>query len=130
MMLKLVPRELEGVVSGVTRVPVRIRNLFSGEAFTTDFLVDTGYRETMIPASLLKRIGIEPEKRRTYELPNGQLEDYDVGVAELSFLAERIATQILFVFDDTQPLLGRLSLAGAGISIEPKPKTTEERTPM
>lgn len=126
MTLKLVPRKLEGVISGVTRIPVTITNLFTGETFTTDFLVDTGYWETMVPASQLKRIGIDPEKRRTYERPDGKREDYDIGIAELSFLEERVATHILFAPEITEPRLGRFTLTAAGLSIDQKHRVTNE----
>lgn len=105
---------------GLTHVPVTVSNLITGDSFTANFLIDTGYTESMIPASALRKIGIEPEGKRTYELANGQLEDYEIGFAAISFLDERIAGQVLFGPENAEPLLGVISLEAAGIVVDPK----------
>src|SRR5688572_30085952 len=77
MILKLKPRKLEGVnYMGLTHVPVTVKNIVTRDSFTTTFLIDTGCTESIAPASELQKIGIEPVGQRTYELANGQLEEY------------------------------------------------------
>ena len=105
---------------GLTHVPVTIRNLITQESFTTKFLADTGCTESMIPASELRKIGIKPVGKKTYELANGQLEDYEFGLAEISLLDEITAGQVLFGPENNEPLLGVITLQAAGIVVDPQ----------
>ena len=108
---------------GLTHVPVTIRNIVTRDSFTSTFLIDTGCTESMAPVSELTRIGIEPVGKRIYELANGKLEEYQYGFVEISFLDERTVGQILFAPENTEPLLGVISLESAGIMVDPKYQT-------
>jgi len=105
---------------GLTHVPVTIRNLITRDSFTIKFLIDTGSTESMVPASELRKIGIEPGISRTYELANGQLEAFDIAAAEISFLDETVYGEVLFGPDNAEPLLGALVLQAAGIVVDPR----------
>jgi hypothetical protein len=89
----------------------------TGATFTTDFLLDPGVRNSMIAGSELIRIGIEPVGKTTYELPNGEFEEYEHGYAEVSFLDEITIGQFLFGPKDAQPVLGAFTLSAAGLVI-------------
>ena len=106
---------------GLTRVPVQLRSFGSKETetFKANFLVDTGALDSMVPASELRKIGIEPVGKRTYELASGELLDYEYGHAEMSFLDEIIVTHIVFGPDNTEPILGRIALHTAGFIVDP-----------
>ena len=108
---------------GLTHVPVTIRNLITQDEFTLKFLIDTGSTESMVPASELRKIGIEPRTQRSYELANGQVEHYDIGAAEISFLDESIVGEVIFGPDDAEPLLGALALQSAGIILDARNET-------
>jgi clan AA aspartic protease len=108
---------------GLTHVPVTVRNLITGDAFTLKFLIDTGSTESMVPASELRRIGIKPGTSRPYELANGQLQDFDIAFAEISFLDETIFGEVLFGPEHAEPLLGALALQSAGIIVDPRNET-------
>jgi len=108
---------------GLTHVPVTVRNLITGAAFTLKFLIDTGSTESMVPASELRRIGIKPGISRPYELANGQLEDFGIAFAEISFLDETIFGEVLFGPENAEPLLGALALQSAGIIVDPRNET-------
>ena len=112
-MLKRVTR----TIAGITHAPVTVRNIKTGAAFTTDFLLDPGVRNSIIAASELIGIGIEPVGKRTFELPNGGFEEYEHGYAEISFLDEITIGQFLFGPEDAQPVLGALTLSAAGLVI-------------
>lgn len=119
VMLKRVTRTIEGI----THVPATLRNLITGAAFTTDFLLDPTAKNSIIAASELIRIGVEPVGKRTYELPNGEFEEYEHGYAEISFLDEITIGQFLFGPEHAQPVLGLLTLTAAGIVLAPKRAT-------
>ncbi len=108
---------------GLTHVPVTIKNLNTGDAFTLKFLIDTGATESMVPASELRKIGITPAMRRPYELANGQLQDFDIAVAEMSFLDETIFGELLFGPENAEPLLGALALQSAGMLVDVRNET-------
>jgi len=104
---------------GLTHVPVQLRSLGSKDTFEANFLVDTGALDSMVPASELKKIGIEPVGKRTYELASGELLDYEYGLAEISFLDEITSTDIVFGPDGSEPILGVIALQSAGFIVDP-----------
>jgi clan AA aspartic protease len=121
MTLKMKPQgELK---MGLTHVVVKIGNLGSDDFYDANFLVDTGAVESMAPASELKRVGIKPVGKRTYELASGELRDYEYGLAQLRFMDEITSTDIIFGPENADPILGVLALEGAGFIVDPKSQT-------
>ena len=105
---------------GLTHVAVQLRSLGSKNTYVADFLVDTGAMETMAPAYALREIGIEPVGKRAYELANGQLEEFEYGLAEISLMGHLTAGEILFGPDNAEPLLGVIPLQAAGFLVDPR----------
>jgi clan AA aspartic protease len=121
MTLKMKPQgELK---MGLTHVVVKIGNLGSDDFYDANFLVDTGAVESMAPASELKRVGIKPVGKRTYELASGELRDHEYGLAQLRFMDEITSTDIIFGPENAEPILGVLALEGAGFIVDPKSQT-------
>ena len=57
---------------GMTRVPVTIKALDGGGGeFRSDFLVDTGATDCLVPATQLRRIGVQSIGRTSYEHADG-----------------------------------------------------------
>jgi clan AA aspartic protease len=111
----------EGVSKmGLTRVAVRLLTPDSQETYNADFLVDTGATDTMAPAFALKKIGLQPDGKDIYELANGQLVEYEYGIAKLTFMGEVIGTRIIFGPDNSEPILGVVALESAGFIVDPK----------
>ena len=108
---------------GLTHVVVKIGNLGSDDLYDAHFLVDTGAVESMAPASELRRVGIKPVGKRTYELASGELRDYEYGLAQLRFMDEITSTDIIFGPEHAEPILGVLALEGAGFIVDPKNQT-------
>ena len=106
---------------GLTHVAVRLFNSASQDTYEEDFLVDTGAMDTMAPAFELKKIGIQPLGKDTYELANGEIVEYEYGNAELTFMGEEVVpVRIIFGPDDSKPLLGVVALETAGFIVDPK----------
>ncbi|HSE16657.1 MAG TPA: hypothetical protein VLB46_06365 [Pyrinomonadaceae bacterium] len=121
MTLRLKPQgELK---MGLTHVAVKIGQLGSNNLYDAEFLVDTGAVESMAPASELRRVGIRPVGKRTYELASGELREFEYGLAELRFMDEITSTDIIFGPEKTEPILGVLALEGAGFIVDPKSQT-------
>jgi clan AA aspartic protease len=108
---------------GLTHVAVKIGNLGSKNLYDAEFLVDTGAVESMAPASELRRVGVEPVGKRTYELASGELREYEYGLAELRFMDEITSTDIIFGPENTEPILGVIALEGAGFIVDPRNQT-------
>ena len=102
---------------GLTHVPVELRSFDSKNTFKANFLVDTGALDSMVPASELRKLGLKPVGKRTYELANGELLDYEYGHAEVSFLDEIIVTHIVFGPENIEPILGVIALQSAGFIV-------------
>ena len=105
---------------GLTHVTVRLFNSASSDTYNADFLVDTGATDTMVPASDLKKIGIQPLGKDLYELANGELVEYEYGNAELSFMNEIVPIRVVFGPDGSTPILGVITLEAAGFIVDPK----------
>jgi clan AA aspartic protease len=117
-------RKPQGEINmGLTHVDVKIGRLGSKELYDAKFLVDTGAVDAMAPASELRRVGIEPVGKRTYELATGELQEFEYGLAELRFMGEITSTDIIFGPDDSKPILGVLALESAGYIVDPKNQT-------
>src|ERR1041384_7590679 len=108
---------------GLTRVAVKLRKPGSQEALSETLLVDTGATDSMIGTSILRRLGVVPVGKRTYELATGELQDFEVGYAELSFMGDTIQTRVIFGPDDTEPILGAIALELAGFVVDPTNET-------
>jgi clan AA aspartic protease len=114
-------RKPQGEINmGLTHVDVKIGRLGTKELYDAKFLVDTGATDAIAPASELKRVGIEPVGKRTYELASGELHEYEYGLAELRFMGQITCTEIIFGPEKTEPILGVIALEAAGFIVDPK----------
>src|SRR5690349_2148118 len=105
---KLKPLPEGEINMGLTHIPVKLARLDSLDQFDpraridsnptykSNFLVDTGAMDSMAPASELRKIGIIPVGKRVYEFANGDVEEYEHGLAQVSFMNEITWTDIIF----------------------------------
>jgi clan AA aspartic protease len=87
------------------------------------FLVDTGATDSMAPGSRLREAGIEPVGKTSYELANGEVQEYSFGLAQIEFMGEITAGRVIFGPEDTEPILGVTALESVGITIDPANRT-------
>jgi clan AA aspartic protease len=115
---------------GVIRVPVSLRTLEGiGGSYSADFLVDTGSTDTLVPGSELRRLGVRAIDRRRYELADGAVREYEIGLARVELLDGMTAGRIVFGPDDAEPLLGMVMLESLGFTIDPVTQTLK-RLPL
>ena len=113
---------------GLTRVAVELSRMNSQEengqyTYNAEFLVDTGAMDSMAPASELRKAGIQPVGKRIYEFANSEVQEYEHGVAQVSFMGEVTWTDIIFGPEDTEPILGVITLENANFLVDPKNQT-------
>ena len=94
---------------GTFRVEVILGNPDSDARETVNALVDTGATFSVMPASLLRRLGIEPTRTRRLRLTNGQIEERQTGMA--LFEVDGIDAEVMVVFGpENIHLLGATTL--------------------
>ena len=96
---------------------------YARKKFVSEFLVDTGATDSLVPAKELKRVGIKRRGRMAYELADGQTVEYDFGLAEIEFMGELTSGRVIFGPDDAEPLLGVTALESVGILVDPANRT-------
>lgn len=122
--MKLIPNERRGVGNmGLTRVAVKIRAFGSNDSYQSQFLVDTGATDSLVPAIELQRIGIIPIGKMRYELANGVIQDYEFGLAEITLMNETTAGRVIFGPNSVEPILGVTALESVGVTIDPTNQT-------
>lgn len=105
---------------GVIHVTVSLRTMErSRKSFEALFLVDTGATDSLAPAAGLKKAGIKPAGKMTYELANGDAVEYKFGLAVIEFMGEITSGRVIFGPDDCEPLLGVTALESVGIIVDP-----------
>jgi len=113
---------------GLTPIAVELSRMNSQEesghyTYNAKFLVDTGAMDSMAPSSELRKVGIQPVGKRIYELANGEIQEYEHGIAQVSFMGEVTWTDIIFGPDDAEPILGVITLENANFLVDPKNQT-------
>jgi clan AA aspartic protease len=105
---------------GLIHVTTTLRPLpKSRKKYEADFLVDTGATDSLAPGKQLKKAGIEPVGRMTYELASGETVEYPFGLAVIEFMGEITSGRIVFGPDEAEPLLGVTALESVGILVDP-----------
>ncbi len=81
-------------------------------------LVDTGASYTTLPASLLRRLGVQSMGRRRFRIASGQVMEREVGQTWIRIDSEAHVQLVVFGTED-QALLGAFSLEGFGLAVDP-----------
>ena len=104
---------------GTFTVRIEIGNL-SGASFEAfEALVDTGATTTVIPGSILRRLGIAPTRRETFEYASGQQVELDMAEAKARVEGRETTTWVIFGEEGTGALLGAYTLEGVLLGVDP-----------
>ena len=99
---------------GMFTVPVEISNPWGGVAASIEPVVDTGAGFSVMPASLLESLGLEPVEQDEFMLANGEIRVYSVGEARFKINGRERTTPVVFGDDDVF-LLGAVTLQSFGL---------------
>ena len=109
---------------GITHVSATVKPILpGGSSITAEFLVDTGAIDCLLPASLLRQAGIEPDRADFYELADGELVELPVAAARIEFMGSMVIAKVIFGPEDAEPLLGAMALEYAGFVVDPSSQT-------
>ena len=59
----------------------------------------------------------------SYELANGEVQEYPFGLAQIEFMGDVTAGRVIFGPEGIEPLLGVTALESVGITIDPANRT-------
>lgn len=93
-------------------------------------LVDPGATDTFLPAGVLRKLGIVPAEKRTYELADGAEVELPIGFGVVELMGKSAGATLVFAGDQEVPLLGVTVLESAGFWIDPERQRLIPRTPL
>jgi clan AA aspartic protease len=82
-------------------------------------MVDTGSTNTSLPASALRRLGVAPHHKDEFEFADGRIAESDVGYTWVRIDGREALTEVVFAEEDTEPLLGMITLEEMALGIDP-----------
>ena len=104
---------------GTFNCPIRISSIDGQQSRDIEAAVDTGAAYTIVPASLLREIGVEPIGQRRFLLADGRRIFMDYGETKASVNGESVTTLVVFGDDDAPALLGAYTLEGLALAVDP-----------
>ena len=82
-------------------------------------LANTGAMTTVIPASVLHRLGISPTKSKTFEYANGEQVELDMAPATVRVDGDATPTWVIFGAEQGGATLGAHALEGLLLGVDP-----------
>ena len=103
---------------GTFSVEIGVGNLDSDSMANVLAMVDTGAFDTVLPASLLRRLGLEPVETELYTLADGSAVEYELGTARIGIDGRERFCQVVFG-PEGQYLLGATTLELFHLMVDP-----------
>ncbi len=91
----------------------------SGKQTTTEFLVDSGAKYTLLPLKSWKAIGLKPERRLTFVLADGTKVKRDISECYIILPQGKTHTPVVLGKAGDQALLGVVTLEELGLVFNP-----------
>lgn len=105
---------------GLTHIRISITNPANPrKSAALQFLVDSGAAYSVVPAAVLKRLGIRPSSKRTFILADGSSVERNIGQALFRLDGHEGASPVIFGEKDDSTLLGVVSLEALGMILDP-----------
>jgi len=105
---------------GLTTVRIQLANVAHPKrAVELDLLVDSGAVYSVVPAAVLKRLGIKPLAREEYRLANCEMITRRKGGALFRYGTRVGVADVIFGEEGDMNLLGAFTLEALGLSLDP-----------
>ena len=115
---------------GHTYAEITVRPLAgSSKSWKGSALVDTGATDTFLPGSVLRKLGIQPSARRSYELADGTEQELAIGFGVIEVLGRAAGGTLVFAGEKEEPLLGVTVLESTGLWLDPQHERLIPRPP-
>ena len=103
---------------GLFEVQVGVGRMGTEETAQVMALVDTGAAHSVLPESLLKRLGLSPLEYRPYSIADGSEVEYGYGIARFAHEGREFPCPVIFGAED-QYLLGATTLQIFNLMVGP-----------
>ena len=114
---------------GTFSVEIGVGNLDRGPMTRVLAMADTGSFNSMLPDSLLRRLGLEPVERETYVLADGSEVEYGLGMARIGIDGREWHCPVVFA-PDGQYLLGATTLEIFRLMVDPVDERLVRKPPQ
>jgi clan AA aspartic protease len=104
---------------GTFKATIDVGDPEGGHFRQVEATVDTGATYTMVPASLLKELTVPVLERRSFELADGRVADYDIGETKIRIDGRTVTSLVVFGDGGAAPVLGAYALGGLGLTVDP-----------
>ncbi|HEV2425138.1 MAG TPA: aspartyl protease [Terriglobia bacterium] len=105
---------------GLTYIEARIANpAHPRRTARLKFLVDSGALYSVVPASVLRRLGIKPGRTKKFFLADGTEIKRSIGQALFRLNGDEGASPVIFGEEGDSVLLGSVSLEALGFVLDP-----------
>jgi len=105
---------------GLTKKILKVRNSRDArKSSNVEFLVDSGAVYSLVPAHILKRLGLKPYRKLSFFLADGTEIKREVGDAYFSFNGGSAPSPVIFGEKGDEPLLGAVTLESLGLVLDP-----------
>lgn len=103
----------------ITYLDIKVKNPQAPKKeITGHFLVDSGAVFSVMPESVLKKLGIKPTDKQKFSLANGEVIEKQVGNALFEYRNKLRSSPVVFGEKDIF-LLGAVTLESLGVIIDP-----------
>ena len=82
-------------------------------------MVDTGAVTTVLPGSMLRRLGVTPSARDLFEYAGGEQVELDMGETKIRIDGRETTSWVIFGEEGTGALLGAYTLEGLRLGVDP-----------
>ena len=103
----------------ITYLNVKVRNPQNpNKQITGHFLVDSGAVFSVMPTSVLGKLGVKPTDKQTFSLANGEIVEKEVGNASFEYQGKLRSSPVVFGQEGIF-LLGGVTLESLGVILDP-----------
>jgi len=105
---------------GLTNLTVEVANGGRPEVSeVVEFLIDSGATYSVVPRSILERLGIPILGNETFRLASGQRIQRQIGAAVFRYQGRAGGSSVVFGEEGNMVLLGSLTLESLGFGLDP-----------
>jgi predicted aspartyl protease len=112
---------------GTFRVSIEVGDSRGEHFLPVEAVADTGATYTLVPASLLRHLGVTPRRKVSVILADGRRREWDLGRAWVLVNGQAEPSLVIFGDDGQDPILGAYTLEGSASSaIGPIPRQASD----
>lgn len=104
---------------GVFNWRIRLDSMDGERSLEIETMVNTGASYTIVPASLLKELDVDPIDKISLVMADGRPVEYDIGRAMATIDGRTEATLVVLGEDNARALLGAYTLEGLRLAVDP-----------